>query len=198
MNLEEEFNHDYHGGEEINNMIRCNGHYLGEDAEGSQTVLFDNGNFYVIKDGNITKRIDGEDEIFIDKHLVKAIKSFIELHSILTENYSYITGEYNDVVESNGVPKKENEGNHIFIRVVINREIKRIDISNIFIPFELKHNGLGKMLVHDVYKIAQKHNYKLYLVQMVESFYNSLLKRDVKVIIPFDVVEITPQTNFVI
>ena len=195
MNLEEQFNLDLHGGKEINGMIRHNAYYIGDAADGTQTVLFDNGNFYVLKDDVILDRMDWEDEFFIDRHLVAAIYNCIELNPLLLKDYGYSESNADDIIEFyTEIEKNEKIERGILIRLIINRESKTIDISNIMIPFELKHNGFGKKIINEVYKVAKKHAYKLYLVQMVESFYNRMIKRGAKVIAPFDVVEITENT----
>lgn len=194
MDLKEKFNLDLNGVEEINGMMRFNGYYLSEDNGGKQTVLFDNGNLYILKDGEIIKRIEGDDELFIDKQIIKTINNFIVENPKLSKVYSYTASNYNDNIEFYGNPKDEKEGRYLLIRIVINRQSKSIDIPNVMIPFELKHNGFGKKIILNVYQVAQKHKYKLYLVQLVESFYNRMVKRGVKVIVPYDIVEITENT----
>jgi len=195
MNLREMFEFDLHSGEEINGMTRFNGHYLGEGEEDSQVIIFDNGNLYILKDEEVVKKIDGNDEFFIDKHIVKAIYGFLELNPALREKYNYIESNYQDNIEFCGDPKDEKRGSYILVRIVLNRQSKKIEISNIMIPLELKHNGFGKKLIFEIYKIAQKHKYKLYLVEMVESFYNRMVKRNAKIILPNDIVEITNDTK---
>lgn len=195
MNLNDQFNFDLHNGEEIDGMIRHNAYYLSQDTENSQTVLFDNGNQYTIDNGEIVERIDAEDVLFIDRQIIKTINSFIASNTLLTKDYNYSNSNYNNCIEIYSISKDEKKERSLLIRIVINRISQKIDIPNIMIPFELKHQGLGKRILLEIYKTTQKHNYKLYLVQMVESFYNRMVKRGAKIIFPLDVVEITEKTK---
>lgn len=196
MDLKEKFNIDLHSGKEISGMIRNNGYYLGNESDNLQSVLFDNGNLYFLKEGEIVDFIDGSNEFFIDKHIIKVIYDLINLNPILTKNHIYSESNYNNTIEFYSQNKNDEKKEDIsLIKLHINRESKRIDISNIIIPFELKHNGFGKKILREIYSITKKHKYKLYLVQMMESFYNKMILRGAKVISELDIVEITQNTK---
>jgi len=196
MTIEEQFNFDRHYGEEIDGMQRFNAYYLSQNNDDSKTVLFDNGNQYKINpEGKVVQRIDADDELFIDRQIIRVLNNFITCNSQLTNDYDYSNSNYDECIEFYRTSKDEKKDRSILIRIVINRMSKRIDIPNIMIPFELKHNGFGKKIINEIFEIVQKHNYKLYLIQMVEGFYNRMLKRGAKIIIPNDVVEITKTTD---
>ncbi|EKT4502350.1 hypothetical protein LIT13_10765 [Flavobacterium psychrophilum] len=196
MDLKEKFKIDLHSGKEIFGMIRNNGYYLGEENDNLQTVLFDNGNLYYLKDGEIVNFIDGNDEFFIDKQIIKVINDLINLNPLLSKNHIYSESNYDNTIEFCTQNKNdEKKANSSLIKIHINRESKRIDISNILIPFELQHNGFGKKIINEIYSITTKHKYKLHLVQMVESFYTKMLLRGAKVISELDIVEITQNTK---
>lgn len=196
MDLKEKFNIDLHSGKEISGMIRNNGYYLGNENDNLQSVLFDNGNLYFLKEGEIVDFIDSNNEFFIDKHIIKVIYDLINLNPLLTKNHIYSESNYNNTIEFYSQNKNDKKKENIsLIKIHINRESKRIDISNIIIPFALKHNGFGKKILSEIYFITKKHKYKLHLVQMVESFYNRMILRGAKVISELDIVEITQNTK---
>lgn len=195
MDLEEKFKQDLHGGKEINGLLRFNGHYIGEENDGSSTVKFDNGNFYVFKDQKIIQHIDGQDEYFINDHVAEAVYHFIDSNPLMSENHSYSDYNSEDSVEFYFTDKTAtNNSRGTLIRLVINRQSKNIEISNIFIEQRLKHNGFGKQIIKKIFEVALKHDYRLFLVQMVPSFYERMIKRGAKNIAFEDIVEITEST----
>jgi len=195
MTLEEKFNEDLHGGKEINGLLRFNGHYRGEANDGSTTVKFDNGNVYILKDQKIIDNIDGQNEYFIHDHITEAIYSVIDSNPLMSENHTYSDYNSEDTVEFYFSDKTESNNNRgTLIRLVINRDSKNIEISNIFIEYSLKHNGFGKKIIQEIFNIATKHNYRLFLVQMVPGFYDKMIKRGAKDIEFEDTVEITATT----
>jgi hypothetical protein len=196
MTLKEQFNFDLTNGEQIENMQRSNGYYLAHNNDETQTVLFDNGNQYTISaKGEVTEKIDAKDVKFIDRHIIKGINNFIISNPMLTEEYEYSSSNYDDCIEIYQISKDEKKERSIIIRIVLNRDNKRIDIPTIIIPKNFRHNGFGKKILKQIYKIAQYHNFQLFLVQMVESFYDRMVKRGAQIIVPLDVVEITNNTN---
>ena len=196
MTLEEKFKQDLHGGKEINGLQRYNGHYIGQEDDGSDTVKFDNGNFYVFKDNKIIRHIDGQDEYFINDHITQAIYHYIDSNPLMSQNHLYSDYSSEDVVEFYFSDKSAGSNSRgILVRLIINRQSKNIEISNIFIEYSLKQNGFGKGIIKEIFNIAVKHNYRLFLVQMVESFYNRMLKRGATVIAFEDIVEITEKTD---
>lgn len=196
--LQEELVIDLHSGEEKDGMQRFNAHYIGYNDDDSQIILFENGNQYTINsEGEVIDKCDGEDELFIDRQIISATKAFISKNPKLTHNYDFVVSNYDDCIEFVSTSKDKRKVRGSFLRIVINRGSKSVDISNIMVPFELKHNGFGKGVLREIFKVVQKHNYQLYLVQMVEGFYNRMVKRGAEVIVPLDVVEITENTNLV-
>jgi len=196
MDLEEKFKQDLHGGKEISGMLRYNGHYIGEENDGSGAVKFDNGNYYVFKDNKIIKHIDGQDEYFINDQIAQAIYRFIDSNPLMSQNLLYSDYNSEDAVEFYFSDKKvATSSRGTLVRLTINRQSKNIEISNIFIEHSLKHNGFGKGIIKEIFRIAVKHGYRLFLVQMVESFYKRMLKRGATDIAFEDIVEITEKTD---
>lgn len=60
-------------------------------------------------------------------------------------------------------------------------------------PMLHRHQGLGKHLIAEIFDICQRFNYRLILLDVVDSFSNSLKKRNVK-FLDFDTIEITNET----
>jgi len=196
MTLKEKFKSDLHDGENINGMIRFNGYHLQQNDDKSQSFLFDNGNYYTINpEGVIIERIDAEDEFFIDKQIARRIKAFLNSIPQITKKYEIRIYADDNCVEGSLISKDEKKDHSILIAMVINRISKNIKISNIFIPPEITHNGFGKKIILETYKIALKHSYRLFLVEMVEGFYNRMIKRGAEMIEPYDIVEITENTK---
>lgn len=196
MNLEDQFKEDLHGGKQIQGMLRTNGYYLREENDGSQHVMFDNGNLYILKDGAVTNRIEGDDVFFIDRQIIKALYKFIDLNPSMSLNYDYSESNYDDVIEFYLTSKQAKEkGRHTIIKIAINRDAKSVIIPNIILPPDLQYHGYGKNLINEVFQVTRKHCYRLYLVQMVESFYHRMVKREATIVEPYDVVEITENTR---
>ncbi len=196
MTLEEKFNEDLHAGKEKEGLIRYNGYYSGQEDDGSNTIKFDNGNFYVFKDREIIQHIDGQNVYFINDHIVDAVYKFIDLNPMMSENHSYSDYNSENIIEFYSTDTTmSNRSRGTLIRLVINIDSKNIEISNILIEHSLKHNGFGKQIIKEIFKIATKHNYRLFLVQMVHGFYHRMIKRGAKDIAFGDMVEITAATS---
>ena len=195
MELKDLFKIDLHGTNELKgNVIRYNGYIRTFNDDDTETIIFDNGNTYLLKDDEILKRIAGDDVFFIDRHIAKSIYNAIESNPIFTNNYEYrVNGNYNEITFYRTL-KSDVSDSALLIRLIINRESQTISISNILIPNDLKFNSFGKKIIKEIYTTSKKYNYQVYLVQMVESFYNQMVERNAKIIDPLDIVEITDQT----
>lgn len=145
-----------------------------------QNFIFDNGNHYVL---DLEEQIlyvcePISKEYFIHKHLEKVVSDFIKEWSIDVSSIYSVANEVNA---------------KSLIRLLPYREEKVVKLTNIMIPIELKHKGLGKLLIKQVFEVCQRFNYRLVLLDVVESFSNSLKKRNAK-ILDFDSIEITNET----
>lgn len=61
-------------------------------------------------------------------------------------------------------------------------------------PINLRHNGFGKLLIKQVFDICHHLNYRLVLLDVMDSFSASLKKRNGK-FLDFDTIEITKETS---
>ena len=86
----------------------------------------------------------------------------------------------------------------ILLRMNVCNDFKQIHIPNIFLPAFMKHNGIGKKLIHKVFVFSNEMNYKLFIVDMVDSFYQRMIKRGA---LPckdcYDAVEIVSETRLI-
>lgn len=84
-------------------------------------------------------------------------------------------------VEVNGYHKDnykpEKQTTFILLRFFINYEYRQIQISNIFLPDFMRCQGIGKKLIYNIFVISEKEHYELFIVEMVNSFYNRMIKR---------------------
>lgn len=188
MTLKDDFNKDMHDGENIPDMIRYNGYYISDDenSDGTINVLFDNGNLYTLKDNEVIDKKDGNHVDFIDKQIERFLNNYINGHPLLSKRHKYIVNS-DDLISVDG---------DLILKLNIDRGNKIISIPNIMVVSS-KHHGYGKEVIAGIYEIATKHSYKVYLVEMVESFYNKMIKRGAKIIYKLDAVEITPETKLI-
>ncbi len=91
-------------------------------------------------------------------------------------------------------PEKKME--FLLLRIEMNYVDKQIYIPNIFLPDFMRYQGIGKKLIYKIFLIAEKADYDLFIVDMVDSFYQRMKKRGA---VPYedDVVMITSTTKLV-
>lgn len=85
----------------------------------------------------------------------------------MVEAWGYYKNEYN--------PEEKTE--FILLRLYINHGYKQIHITNIFLPDFMKYKGIGKKLIHKIFMISKNVHYGLFIVDMVNSFYQRMIKR---------------------
>ena len=82
-----------------------------------------------------------------------------------------VNGYYKDEYE----PEKQTK--FILLRFYIYNEYRQIQISNIFLPTFMRYRGIGKKLIYTIFTISEKEQYELFIVDMVNSFYQKMIKR---------------------
>jgi len=136
-----------------------------------------------IKKGQATSSLDiSFDEDYDDKFVQLNGWSYIQLEGMTFNNLEKKSIE--DFFKRPG----------IVLRIYFLHDGKEVQIPNIMIPSSLSHKGIGKKMISIIYDACKLFGYRLYIVQMVESFYNKLLKRGA-VKIDEDSVEITDDTK---
>lgn len=99
---------------------------------------------------------------------------------------------YENLLEVHGLGNTT--GVFILLRASILTDCKQIHIHNIFIPDFMKHKGIGKLIIRLIFEIASKYGYELFVVDMVQSFYKRLIKRNAYPC-DFESVQITNDTD---
>jgi hypothetical protein len=158
---------------------RYDGYWTKMTENNSRLYIFDNGHVFEIMPDSTLFYDDVGIDYFIDKDIEIALNTFIADNKVGAP-----VSRYQDEIES--CP---------FIRVVVHRRERIVAISNIHLSPGMQHQGLGKKAISIIYDICKKLNYKLYLVQMVESFYMRMLNRGAEVVVPYDTLEITDNTK---
>lgn len=124
----------------------------------------------------------------IHQHIIKDILNYLEpfKNDYAEQRFEFkITDGWSsdDIyqVEIHGYHKNdyepEKQTTFILLRLFINYEHKQIHISNIFLPDFMKHKCLGKKLIYKIFTISEKEQYGLFIVDMVNSFYQKMIKR---------------------
>lgn len=83
-----------------------------------------------------------------------------------------VTGYYKNEYDENKQTKC------VLLRFYIVKEYGQIQMTNIFLPVFMRYKGIGKKLISIVFTVAQKSNYDLFLVDMVNSFYRRMINRN--------------------
>ena len=109
-------------------------------------------------------------EDLIDKIVAYLVNLKLDLPNIHVDNR-------NDRIEIIGQLSANNRDEIIRILIVLSKDFEQGYIPILFVPSVLKHNGIGKRMIRVVYDVLKKHRYELFHVQMVESFYRSMLNR---------------------
>ena len=124
----------------------------------------------------------------IHQQLIKEIENYLKpfKDDYVEQHFEYKITDYwtNDIiyqVEVNGYHKDEynpeKQATFVLLRFFINYEYKQIMISNIFLPDFMKYKGIGKKLIYNLFVISEKENYELFIIDMVNSFYQRMIKR---------------------
>lgn len=162
---------------------REQGFYVKEiidEGHECRNFIFDNGHHYVLdlEEQMLYVCEPIPDEYFIHKHLEKVVSDFIDEWSIDVSSIYSVA----NVVDAKSL-----------IRLLPYREEKLVKLTNIMIPVELKHKGLGKLLIKQVFEVCQRFNYRLVLFDVMDKFAESLRKRNAK-FLDVDTIEITNET----
>lgn len=90
--------------------------------------------------------------------------------------------------------ENNNKNAQVLIDIIFDEKAGIFYIPTIFVHKSMVHKGVGKKMIKICYKVAKEFNYKVQIVQMVDSFRERLLHRGATPI-GFDCVEITDSTD---
>lgn len=88
----------------------------------------------------------------------------------------------------------DSTGETIVLRLLFDHLSRQIKVTNIIMPESMKHQRLGKRVIGQLYSVAEAYDYEMLVVDMVESFFDRLVRRGA-VVIDDETVKITAQTN---
>lgn len=83
----------------------------------------------------------------------------------------------------------------LVLKIIINHRDKQIYIPNIFMPKFMQHKGVGKKAISIALDVSERHGYNLFIVDLVRSFYDRLVKRGAIVCEANETVLITRATD---
>lgn len=177
---------------------RINGGFVSDIIDNGnpcRCFVFDNGDHFVfdINEDMLYPAESFPQEWFIHKYLEKIIYDFKEKYTLslrqvdnegaIKEPFLFCNKREIEL-KSNGV-----------VRLLPFRNQKIVYMTNILLPRDLRRQDIGLKLISDIFLVCEKLGYKLRLTEMVESFYNRMVRRGAKIISTLDEVEITPNTN---
>lgn len=149
--------------------------------------IFDNGHHYKLNATNkmLYKVEDVSIEYMIPHYIQKKILDFSVKYDLKDQEEckrEMVCNKY----EINAMP---------LIRILLHRQHQHIvEITNILIPFRLHGNGIGKKLIKEIFNICNTYGYRLFLLDLVDSFKESLKRRNA-IIFDWDNAEITEFTK---
>ena len=147
-------------------------------------IIFDNGRHYLIDNEEemlyVCEPIS--EEFFIHKYLEKIVSDFADKWSISeSDSQSFIYCSDNEIKAGS------------LIRLLPYRDDRIVYLTNIHMPIHLRHKGLGKLLIKQIFDVCHRFKYRLILLDVMDSFSASLKKRDGK-FLEYDKIEITSET----
>lgn len=159
--------------------------FIMDNGHQCRRFIFDNGHRYLldIEEETLYPCEPVPEEYFIHKYIEKLISDFASKWQLTSSNIK--TPMYCAEDEIDAMP---------LIRLLPFRNEKIVRLPNIMMPIEFRHKGIGKQLIAQIYEICKHFDYRLILVDVVESFSNSLRKRNAK-FLDIDTIEITQDTN---
>lgn len=126
----------------------------------------------------------------LEKEIIQNLETFLNNEF---KEYEYSTSTH-DSIQIYAINRKNSSDKWQLIRLGINDNNEQIYISNLHVG-NLKHNGIGKKMISIVYHTGKRHNYDTFLVQLVDSFYERLLRRGALRTNEYDTLMIVDSTN---
>lgn len=156
---------------------------IDEDDSGNSIIqiVMDNGHIYCTDGADVRRGKDIPNDVFIHKHIEKILYDFLASSQLPVNQVVFCSD--NEVAITS------------FVRLLIDREQKIVSLTNILVPQECKYHNHGKRLISQIFQKCKLFGYRFLLVDMVQSFYNRMVKRGATVIVENDIVEVTDVTD---
>lgn len=130
--------------------------------------------------------------------LLNAIKDAIKHEPLFVEhfdNLEYIEFNSNDnTLEIRG-QKAEDELTRFKMLLLLVNDERQMGIPNIYLPDTMQKKGLGMKMLEIIFSFAVQHDYELFIVDMVPSFYNKMLRKGAIPVDDFETVQIVSSTR---
>jgi hypothetical protein len=123
---------------------------------------------------------------------------YLTLDDYLNNYYSLLYKHYairsKNLLEFFGKENEKDISEFILIRICFLHNAREVHIPNICMAEKLKHKGIGKTMISLIFKICEQFEYRLFIVDIVDSFYTRMLRRGA-LRIDEDTVEIINNTD---
>lgn len=133
-----------------------------------------------------------------NNEIIEIIKQTIINESLFSEHFkSFESIEFkteDNALEIRG-QKTENELTRFKMLVLYINDNNQIVIPNIYLPETMRKMGLGMKMLELIFFIASQHAYELFIIDMVQSFYNKMLKKGALPVEEYEGVQIINSTR---
>lgn len=129
----------------------------------------------------------------LENNIAESIE--ILLLPYLEKFHNYRINVFSGEIEIRGQVDDKETSKTLVLKILINHDDKQICIPNIFMPEFMRRNGIGKKIISTIREIAESHGYDLFIVDLVRSFYDRLVRRGAVVCEENEVVLITRETD---
>lgn len=146
---------------------------------------------------NLTKEIEKDLVKFLESYKQIYKDELFEFYIVKGDELFEIYGKYKNEFNRKGeddIPKLDE---CIILRMNTSSQHKQIQIFNIFLPKFMKYQGIGKKIIFRIFSLTEKYDYELFIVDMVNSFYNKMINRGATPCDQEDVVLITKDTKLI-
>lgn len=117
------------------------------------------------------------------------------LNDYLSQFYEHRTYRHENSIEIKGTVKESDPGKTIVIRLLFLHENRQVAIPNIFMPEFMRGWGIGKQLISIIHRELSRFGYQLFIIDLVPSFYERLVRRGAVVCEEGEIVLITDETR---
>lgn len=129
----------------------------------------------------------------VEDSIADVMDSFLSRY--LEQFHEHKTYRHENSIEIKGTVKETDSAKTILIRVLFLHENRQVAIPNIFMPEFMKGMGLGKKLISLIHRELNRFGYQLFIIDLVPSFYERLVRRGAVVCEEGKIVLITDETR---
>jgi len=127
----------------------------------------------------------------IERHIIDRISELLDLVKI--DNFQFEI-EKKELIEALANRGKSGERTCL-MKAEVCESNNAIYISNIMLPFEMRHLGLGKRMIWLIFMVGDHFGYSVYLTMLTDSFKQRMLDRGALPTSEHNVLQIVKNTN---